>query len=143
MLANLSFSDSQLILDYESFVLLSTFFGWDSSLNQAHVGTKTLTEWLQDAPSGSSHPSVSVESSRSSPKGKTTRSDSLFGPSSSEDNSISSHVLSNLDADADPEPENETGVPATTDFVDAPILGLESQEQESRTFLFSFAYLFI
>ena len=50
LLATLSQSDSHLILDYDNFSLLASFFSWDSLLNLSSTDPRSLAEWLQPTP---------------------------------------------------------------------------------------------
>ena len=144
LLATLSQSNSHLVLDYDNFSLLASFFGWDSPLNLSSTNPRSLTKWLQPTPlnnvpevpppavsstkaiASSSGLSSSENFFLSSTDGAQGVPNSLFG-SSSENSLISAEVVAVADLD-------DEGVPASEEFQDSATPGLESSFEESRKF---------
>lgn len=121
LLAAVSHSDPDFTLDYETFTLLASFFGWDSSFNMASSDNRRLSEWLHGSESSPAaappvvDPSTTilpeVGSSGLSAMEKASLPTSLVvSPSAAESSIASSRANSPAEsaaiADGDPETEN-------------------------------------
>lgn len=159
LLAALSQSDSHLVVDYDSFSLLASFFGWDSSLNLSSTDSRTFADWIRGSRSSvEDNPTsaIPVESSLEvGPSGLSSEEKNDI--STSVDNSgtdhgalspsISSNVHSLFDTDVEQveqelDPEDK-GVPDPEDFANEPAIFVPSSTlQDSRKF-FSLLLLFV
>lgn len=142
LVANISKSDPNFVLDYDTFYLLATFFGWDSPMNLSSSGSLPLSKWFPASSSDSTTGCApATTTSMGLPDDHRRLAEQLFGSSSSDAESVSSpkvHSPGALDGDADPDPDpdDQSGVPVPADFNEALVFGVESQIHESRMSFF-------
>ena len=135
LLATLSQTDPHFVLDYDTFSLLATFFGWDSPLNLASLDARSLASWRElaaanQASSGSGSVDESSSEARASSSGTSSHEKESQAASSVTQGAPASPLFSSSGHD-DEVSSDEANVPAPSEFPDVEASGIVETARKS------------